>query len=142
MFSKMMMRPVKTHHGLHTMQGTKIQSNQLSTSLLPLFQESVHTVAMIRHSIDVVRNAVQHLNPGQTPVLTCDQPLFTLAKQIQWKWPDTYGEDKLVVMFGGGGLHIEMTALKTLGDWLQGSWWTQALVQAYITNAGTADSFL
>lgn len=109
------------------------------TSLLPLFQESAHTVAMIRHSIDVVRNAVQHLNPGQTPVLTCDQPLFTLAKQIQWKWPDTYGEDQLVVMFGG--LHIEMTALKTLGDWLQGSGWTQALVQAEITTAGTADSF-
>ena len=110
------------------------------TSLLPLFQESVHTVAMIRHSIDVVRNAVQHLNPGQTPVLTCDQPLFTLAKQIQWKWPDTYREDKLVVMFGW--LHIEMTALKTLGDRLKGSGWTQALVQAEITTAGTADSFL
>ena len=71
------------------------------TSLLPLFQESAHTVAMIRHAIDVVRNVVQHLNPGQTPVLTCDQPLFTLAKQIHWKWLDTYGEDKLVVMFGG-----------------------------------------
>ena len=59
------------------------------TSPLPLSQESAHTVVMIRHSIDVVRNAVQHLNPGQTPVLTCDQPLFSLAKQIQWKWPDT-----------------------------------------------------
>ena len=35
-----------------------------------------------------------------------------------------------------------MTALKTLGDWLQGSGWTQALVQAEITTAGTADSFL
>ena len=110
------------------------------TPLLPLFQESAHTVAMIRHSIDVVRNAVKHLNPGQTPVLTCDQLLFTLAKQIQWKWPNTYGEEQLVVMIGG--LHIEMTALKTLGDWLQGSGWTQALVQAEITTAGTADSFL
>ena len=110
------------------------------TSLLPLFQESAHTVAMIRHSIDVVRKAVQHINPGQTPVLTCDQPLFTLAKQIQWKWPDTYGEDKLLVMFGW--LHIEMTALETMGDWLQRSGWTQALVQAEITTAGTADSFL
>ena len=40
------------------------------------------------------------------------------------------------------GLHIEMTALNTLGDWLQGSGWTQALVQAEITTAGTADSFL
>jgi len=41
-----------------------------------------------------------------------------------------------------GGLHIEMAALKRLGDWLQGSGWVQALVQAEIVTAGTADSFL
>jgi len=35
-----------------------------------------------------------------------------------------------------------MAALKTLGDWLQGSGWVQALVQAEIASAGTADSFL
>ena len=74
---------------------------------------------MIRHSMDVVKNAVEHVNPGQTPVVTLDQSLFALAKQIQWKWPEKYGEDKMVVMFGG--LHIEMAALKTLGDWLRGS---------------------
>ncbi len=39
-----------------------------------------------------------------------------------------------------GGLHIEMAALKTIGDWLQGSGWVQALVQAEISTAGTADS--
>jgi len=84
-------------------------------SLLPLFLENAHTVAMIRHSMDVVKNAVEHLNPGQTPVVTFDQTLFALAKQIQWKWPESYGEDQTVVMFGG--LHIEMAALKTLGVW-------------------------
>ena len=41
-----------------------------------------------------------------------------------------------------GGLHIAMAALKTLGDWLQGSGWVQALVQAEIATPGTADSFL
>jgi hypothetical protein len=41
-----------------------------------------------------------------------------------------------------GDLHIEMAALKTLGDWLQGSVWVSALVQAEITTPGTADSFL
>ena len=41
-----------------------------------------------------------------------------------------------------GGLHIEMAALKTVGDWLKGSGWVQALVQAEIATAGTADSFL
>ena len=45
--------------------------------------------------------------------------------------PEDYGEHKGVVMFGG--LHIEMTALKTLEDWLYGNGWVQALVQAEIT---------
>lgn len=107
------------------------------TALLLLFLESAHTVAMIKHSFCVVKSAVQHLNPGQIPVITFDQPLYALAKQIQWKWPGDY---KFVIMFGG--LHIEMAALKTVGDWLKGSGWVQALVQADITTAGTADSFL
>ena len=51
-----------------------------------------------------------------------------------------YGEDKFVVMFGG--LHIETATLRTLGDWLQGSGWVEALVQAEITTAGIADSCL
>ena len=63
-----------------------------------------------------------------------------MAKQIQWTWPDEYGEDKYVVMFGG--LHIEMAILKTLGDWLRGSGWVQALVQADLASPGIADSFL
>ena len=110
------------------------------TALLPLFQESAHTVAMIRHSMDVVRSATEHLNAGQTPVLTFDQPLFALAKQIQWKWPEKYGEEKLVVMFGG--LHIEMAALTTIGDWLDSSGWVEALIQAEIASPGIADSLL
>ena len=69
---------------------------------------------MIKHSMDVINNAVEHLNPGQTQVVTFDQPLYALAKQIQWKLPEEYGENKFVIMFGG--LHIEMAALKTLGD--------------------------
>lgn len=74
-------------------------------ALLPLFLDSAHTVAMIRHSMDVIKAAVQHLNPGQIPVITADQPLFALGKKIQWTWPATHGEDHLVFIFGG--LHIE-----------------------------------
>ena len=54
--------------------------------------------------------------------------------------PDIYGEDKYVVMMGG--LHIEMAALKVLGDWLQNSGWTRALVRADITTPGKADTML
>ena len=84
-------------------------------ALLPLFLENAHSVAMIRHGMNVVNDVVQHLNPGQTPVIAMDQPLFALAKQIQWSMPETHGEDRYVVMFGG--LHIEMAAFKALGEW-------------------------
>lgn len=41
-----------------------------------------------------------------------DQPLYTVAKEIQWNWKDCYGGQKIVIMFGG--LHIEMA----LGGWV------------------------
>ena len=56
------------------------------------------------------------------------------------EWPLDYGEDKFVIMFGGH--HIELAALKTLGDLLKDSEWTSALVQAGVTTVGTADSFM
>ena len=111
-----------------------------TTSLLPLFQEEAASPAMICHTMDVVIKAVTYLNPGQTPVLACDQPIYAMAKKIQWNWPSTYGESSIVMMFGG--LHTELAALKALATWIEGSGWTSALVQAGITTPGTADSFL
>ena len=74
---------------------------------------------MLCHGMDIVKNAVDNLNPGQVPIITADQPLYTLCKQIQWRWPGRYGEDCFIVMFGG--LHIEMNALKVLSDLLDSS---------------------
>ena len=69
-----------------------------------------------------------------------DLPLFALAKYVQWSWPQSYGEDSFVVMFGG--LHIEMALWSTIGDFLDCSGWTTALCEAGIATAGVADSFL
>ena len=95
---------------------------------------------MIRHSMDVVKNAVEHVNPGQTPVVTLDQPLFVLARQIQWKWPEKYGEDK-----NGGDVwwapHRDGRP-EDARRLAARSGWVQALVQAEIAKPGTADSFL
>ena len=66
----------------------------------------------IRHGMNIVRRATEHLNPGQISVIAMDQPLYTIIKCIQWTWRDTYGEDKYVVIMGG--LHIEMALWKTL----------------------------
>ena len=63
------------------------------------------------------------------PIITVAQPLYTLAKLIQWSWPASYGEDQFVVMFGG--LHIEMAVLKALGVLLENSGLTGALIHAH-----------
>ena len=90
--------------------------------------------------MDKVKEVTSFLNPRQTPVMACDQLLFVLAKQIQWEWPEIYGEDRFVAMFRG--LHIEMAAFKLLGDLLKGTGWVTALSEADIASLGTAESFL
>ena len=115
-------------------------NTRCQSSLLPLFAECAHSLAMIKHAITVVMKAVEHLNPGQTAVIAFDQPLFALAKEIQWRHPDTMGEDKLVIMLGG--LHIELEVLKAIGSWLSGSGWTEAVAKAGITSAGRAESLV
>lgn len=109
------------------------------SAMMPLWRDQAHSVAMIKHAMAKVRDTVAFLNPGQTPFLTADHPLYALAKQIQWKWPE-YGEDKFVIMFGG--LHIEMAALRSIGTLLQDSGWTTAIVEAEVASSGTAESYL
>ena len=109
-------------------------------SLLPMFYENAHSVAMILHAMNMIKAAVNHINSSQIPVITLDQPLFALGKLIQWNWPSTHGEDKFILMLGG--LHIEMAAFKLLGDWLDGSGWTSALVAAEVATGGVAESFI
>ncbi|XP_063958715.1 uncharacterized protein LOC135154778 [Lytechinus pictus] len=108
------------------------------TGLLPMFRESAHTLEMVKHGMNSIKQAAELLNPGQVPVLTVDQPLYAIAKKIQWTWPNVYGEDKFVVMMGG--LHIEMALLKVIGDFLEGSGWTSVITNAGVTTEGRAES--
>jgi len=55
---------------------------------------------MVKHGMDVIMKATELVNPAQIPVLTLDQPLYTIAKQMQWAWPSIYGEEKYVVFMG------------------------------------------
>ena len=82
-------------------------------------EDDSKSAAIIKHSLDVVKDAVAYLYPGQTPLVAFDQLLFALAKKIQWHHPDTYGQ--LVTMMGS--LHTEMAFLNTDGDLLMDSDW-------------------
>lgn len=61
---------------------------------------------MIQYSMKVVQEGVAFVNPNQTPVIAMDQPLFVIAKHIQWEKADFYREEEYVVMIGG--LHVEL----------------------------------
>ena len=131
------MKPWPVFHS----QRKAVQVKPKSASyLLPMFPDCAHSVPMIKHSMKVAVKLTDHANPGQTPVLVCDQPLFALAKQIQWTWPEELGEDHFMVMIGG--LHVEMAILAALGSFLDNSGWTEALVLAQVTTSGRAQSLL
>ena len=83
-------------------------------ALLPLFSEKSATIAMVKHGMECLKQITNFLNPNQTPVMVFDQPLFTIAKYVQWSWPQSLGEQSFVVMLGG--FHIEMTLWSTIGD--------------------------
>ena len=50
---------------------------------LPLFQEDAATIAVVRHSLDVIKEVTELVHSGQAPVVAMDQPLFAIAKNIQ-----------------------------------------------------------
>ena len=79
----------------------------------------------------------QPCQAGQTPVLTVNQPVYALAKKIQWAWHDVYGQRQFVEMMGG--LHIEMAMLNVLSDFLDGSGWVSVMTYANVTTEGMFD---
>ena len=72
-----------------------------SVALLPLFTEKAQSASMILHVMNLIRQAVQRLNPQQVSVITADMPLYAICKQIQWQWPQTHGEEKMLPCLRG-----------------------------------------
>ena len=119
---------------------SSLSSSNAITQMLPLFNEPSSTPAMVFHRMNVIKAAIHHLNSGQIPVMAVDQPLHTIAKRFQWKFPETHDEKCFVVMLGG--LHIEKVLYQVLGDWLDGSGWTSLISSASVAGSSTAQAFL
>ena len=82
--------------------------------LLPLIYESINSPEMVACCMRVIRKFIQHLNPTHIPVITSDQPVYALMKQVQWQFPNEFGEEHFFV--GMSGLHIEMAMLSLIGN--------------------------
>ena len=87
----------------------KSNSCCISTStLLPLLSESINSPAMFAHCMRAIRKFIQRLNPTQISVITGDQPVYALMKQVQWQFTNEFGEEYL--------RHIEMAMLSLIGN--------------------------
>ena len=60
-------------------------------ALLPLIPESVNSHAVVRHCMMQVKKITNTLNPQQRPVITADQPVYALCKQVQLMCPKEFG---------------------------------------------------
>lgn len=105
--------------------------------VLPLFYEKAHSPSMVKHGLEKITEAIQKANPGQIPVIAMDQPLYSMAKHLQWTYT-SLSEENIVIMLGG--MHTEMAMLSTIGDILQGSGWVTALTQAQVVGSGVAQN--
>ena len=67
---------------------TNINIIKSISSMLPLFKEDSHSVSLMTHAMQLIEKVTNFLNPGQTPALVFDQPLYAIAKTIQWNTLD------------------------------------------------------
>lgn len=73
--------------------------------------------------------------------MEADQPLFMLAKRLQWKYPQTgHGDNSYLGTLGT--MHTENILWGVCGKWLDGSGWITAPTNSGISTSGKAQSFI
>ena len=87
--------------------------------ILPLIPKTVHTLETQFHCMNITKSTRTFLNPFQTPIDVCDQPVYALTKQIQFRKPDLFGASQYFSLLGG--LHIEHSLLIVHGELIKGS---------------------
>ena len=105
--------------------------------LLPLILESINFHAVVAHTMKQVARITERVNPCQHSVITADQPVYALCKQVQLMIT-TYK----TFFCKMGDLHTEMAFLSANGDLLEGSGWTEVYGKSNISTQGRVDSFL
>ena len=93
---------------------------------------------MIRLGMKVVGQTTGFLSPGKIAVLVVDQPLYAVAKKIQWTFQEKFGICVVLLR----GLHIKMALWSTIGDMMQGAGMVEALVEAGVTKSEAAATAL
>ena len=70
--------------GYHASKQQQRNLKPAVSSLLPLFQDEAKSVAMIRHSMNIVKKATEYLNPGQVPVMSQTLLFYLVVYTLRW----------------------------------------------------------
>ena len=83
--------------------------------------------------MNIIKNTIEKLNPSQTPVDTCDQPVYALTKELQWRRPLEF--ENYFSLFAG--MHIEQFMQDVHGDIMRGSGLPEVLKISNLSITGT-----
>ena len=122
------------HHSSFQRFGTEI--NVGVNAILPMINKEVHRLDTMHHVMNMNKKITNFLNPSQTPVDTCDQPVYALTKTIQWMYPETLGSGKFLSILGG--IHIEQSALFMHGEIIKSSGLEKILSSNDLSIIGTS----
>ena len=78
----------------YSFQRFETEINVCVNAILPMINEEVHRLDKMYHVMNRNKKITNVLNPSQTPVDTCDQPVCALTKTIQWMYPKTLDSGK------------------------------------------------
>ena len=111
---------------------TKLDVPGINT-ILPLLRAPVHTIDTQYHCMNIIKNTIGRLNPSQTPVDTCDQPVYALTKQLQWRCQLEF--ESYFSMFAG--MHIKQSMQDVHADIIRGSGLPEVLKISSLSITGT-----
>ena len=102
-------------------------------TILPLLRAPVYTIDTQYHCMNIIKNTVKKLNPSQTPVDTCDQPVYALTKELQWPRPLEF--ENYFSLFAE--MHIEQSMQDVPGDIIRVSGLPEVLKISNLSITGT-----
>ena len=122
------------HHS--SFQRFETEINAGVNAILPMINKEVHRLDTMYHIINLNNKITNFFNPSQTPVDTCDQPVYALTKTIEWMHPEALGSGKYLSILGG--LYIEQSALVMYGEIIKGSGLKKILSSNDLSIIGTS----
>ena len=81
---------------------------------LAIIPKPLRALSTQYHCMETIKQAIGYLSPGKTQVDVCDQLVFALTEEIQWKYLEKFGSGSYFCLFGG--LHFEQCMLSIYGE--------------------------